>query len=656
MPQKKNVKFSFLLFIVLFSFKGYAQSNFNPFELFATYPKSQATKYRSANGAPGPDYWQNRASYKIDASIDTLTNVLSGKVAIEYTNNSPDALSSLWLQLDQNIYLENSRAAFVRGKTADGYTSGFQFKKVSVGKTANLQSAEGADYIISDTRMQIRLKTPMQPGETKYLFFDYSYSIPGLFGGRTNYFASENGNIYEIAQWYPRMCVYDDLYGWNTLPFIGTGEFYCEYGDFDYKVTVPKGMIVVGSGEVVNEEEVYTPTQFQRLQQARNSDKTVLIRTKDEVIAENNAWRRNKSKKKETVTWHFKMSNSRDVAFGASTSYILDAARINLPEGKKALAMSAYPVESYGDSAWSRSTEYMKGTIEHFSQMWSPYPYPVAVNEAGRAGGMEYPGLIFVGMRTRNKTLFWITAHEIGHTWFPMVVGSNERRHGWMDEGMNTFIDVYASDHFNRGEYAPKRDGEYAPKGGNPADEIVPWIADPNSPTMMNRADLVTGKYRHPFAYFKPAFGMILLREEILGEDRFDYAFKKYIENWSYKHPSPDDFFRTMENEAGEDLSYFWRQWFENNWLFDVAVDSVVANQGFSTIHLTNKEKSAYPVTLEVRYADGKVETMKLPVEVWFNGAHYSLRVHHSSPVQSVTLDPQKKLPDNNRENNTWRR
>lgn len=651
----KLYAFTFLLFCV---HAATAQSVFNAYELFAAYHKNTITPYRSANGAPGSAYWQNTVNYTIKASIDTNTNILTARVVIQYLNNSPDSLRSLWLQLDQNMYQKNSITSFSRGGTGGQFTKGYQFKSITVSKRIGSEKPEPADYIVSGTTMQLRLKRPLAPKETQWISIDYCYQIPGLFGGRTDVLSTENGKIYEVAQWYPRMCVYDDLNGWNTLPYIGTGEFYCEYGNFDYTLSLPKGMLVVGSGELVNEKEVYTPLQLQRLAKAKNSDQTILIRTKQEVDAENAAWRKNRSENIETVTWHFRMNNSRDVAFGASTAYILDAARINLPESKKALAMSAYPVESAGDNAWSRSTEYLKGAVESFSARWGSYPYPVAVNEAGSAGGMEYPGIVFDGWRAKGKTLFWVTAHEVGHTWFPMMVGSNERRHAWMDEGLNTFIDVYASDDFNHGEFAPKRDGEYAPGGGYPADEILPWIEDTKSPTLLERADLITGKYRHPFTYFKPALGLVILREEILGKQRFDYAFKTYIKNWWYKHPAPDDFFRTMENESGEDLSYFWRQWFENNWLFDVAVDSVVTDEqkGWSTIYLLNKEKSAYPLPAKIVYDDGSTASLTIPVEVWYAGAGYALRINHPAAIQEVIIDPEHQLPDRNRENNVWKK
>ncbi|MEO6812328.1 MAG: M1 family metallopeptidase [Ginsengibacter sp.] len=634
------------------------ESIFNPHELFAqNFYTKKGNEFRSANGAPGPKYWQNRADYILRASIDTIEIILKGLETISYTNNSPDALSSLWLQLDQNMYRKEARSKFYtsnfrRSKPADNqHTNGYQFETVTIeykGKTIK------ADYIINDTRMQIRLPNPLSSKEKINIHIQYQYSIPGSFGGRTDFFSTKNGKIYEIAQWYPRMCVYDDLEGWNTLPFLGSGEFYCEYGDFDYTVTVPAGMIVAGSGELQNEKEVLTPIQIERLNAARKSDKTIMIRSEKEVNSEAVKSRNNK-----LISWHFKMNNTRDVAFGASSSYMWDAARVNLPEGKKALAMSVYPVESAGEDAWGRATEYLKESIEYFSKKWFVYPYPVAVNEAGKAGGMEYPGIVFDGMNDKSEDLYWVTAHEIGHNWFPMIVGSDERRYPWMDEGFNTFIDVYAADEFNHGEYAPKRDGEYAPGKGNPANEIIPLLKDSTAPFMMARADMLTEKYRHPLVYFKPAFGLVLLREVVLGKDRFDYAFKKYIERWAYKHPSPDDFFRTMDNESGEDLSWFWKEWFYNNWQLDLAVQSVSYTWGDTKngvdITIANLQKMAMPFTLEIILKDGSKESWQLPVETWLQGYLQTVHFSTTQQVQSVIIDPENLLPDSDRTNNAWK-
>ncbi|WPV02766.1 M1 family metallopeptidase [Mucilaginibacter sp. cycad4] len=626
-------------------------SNYNPAEAFSPmFYTEKGNYFHSANGAPGPKYWQNRADYNLKVTLDTVSKTISGTVVINYVNNSPDALPYLWLQLDQNTYKQDARSNFFTDRTpsADQHTSGYQIESVSVD---NGDVIKPVPYIITDARMQVRLAHPLQKGAIK-LRIKYHYIIPGAFGGRTDYCDTKNGKIYEIAQWFPRMCVYDGSHGWDTLPFLGSGEFYLDYGDIDYQVTVPWDMIVAGSGELLNPKEVLTAKQITRLDQARNSDKTIMIRDLAEVNDP-----ASRPVNKGTLTWHFKMLNTRDVAFGASKAYIWDAARVNLPGGKKSLAMSVYPAESYGNDAWGRATEYLKKSIEYFSEKWFVYPYPVAINEAGIAGGMEYPGIVFDGITDKGSVLYWVTAHEIGHNWFPMIVGSNERRYAWMDEGLNTFIDIYASDAFNKGEYAPKRDSEYAPGGGNPADEIIPSLLDPQSPGIMTAPDAIPEKYRHPLTYYKPAFGLVLLREQILGKDRFDYAFKNYINQWAYKHPQPDDFFRSMENGAGEDLSWFWKGWFYNNWLMDIAlIDARYAGKDASkgiTINVVNKEQLPMPFTVEVKFKDGSKKRFYLPVETWLQYKQITYTLPTTQEAESVTVDPDNALPDLNRGNNS---
>ena len=306
-------------------------------------------------------------------------------------------------------------------------------------------------------------------------------------------------------------------------------------------------MLVAGSGELMNSEQVLTPAQRQRLTRARSSDTTVMIRSPQEVGDGERG-----SSPGDTRTWHYRMKSTRDVAFSASRSFVWDAARIRLREGRAALAMSFYPEESAGEGAWGRSTEYLKDAVERFSERWYPYPYPTAVNVAGGASGMEYPGMAFNGIKDRGKDLFWITAHEIGHTWFPMIVGFDERRDAWMDEGFNTFIDVYESADFAGGVYGPKRDSEYAQGGGNPVGrDPVGTLRSERAARSFQERDTISEKYRHPVTYFKAALGLVLLREQILGPERFDAAFRRFIRLWAFKHPKPSDFFRAMESEGG---------------------------------------------------------------------------------------------------------
>jgi hypothetical protein len=617
---------------------------YNPRETFAPFDTGQApTQYRSADGRPGPSYWQNRADYMIKAGIDPASHVLTGTVDIRYTNNSPLALDVLWLNLEQNRYKPDSRGILSGGTAPGGLTEGMSLDSV---KLVQGKSAVAVQPLVSGTRAQVTLPTPLKHGATATLRIAYHYTVPmDPWGGRTGWLNNAKGPIYSVAQWYPRMAVYDDIRGWDPLPYLAQ-EFYLEYGDFDYSVTVPANWIVVGSGELVNEAEVLSARERARLAEARKSDRTVMIRSASEIPG--------------SVTgrhsWHFKMRDSRDVAFAASPAFIWDAARMNLPGGRKGLAMSVYPPEA---KAWDRSTEYLKDAVERFSARWYPFPWPNAVNVAGPAGGMEYPALAFDDIDSAPKPTFWIAAHEIGHSWFPMTVGFNERRDAWMDEGFNTFIDVYESDDFNHGEYAPKRDSEYAQKGGNPVDEILPILADPDAPPILSRADTVIEKYRHPVSYFKSALGLVLLREQILGPERFDPAFRAFIAAWAIKHPTPADFFRFMDSYTGEDLSWWWNGWYAHNWQLDLAVAGIKpfpeknALKG-SFVTVEARDKLVMPVTLSVSFADGTSRDVKLPAETWIRQASTDVPIVGNSPVVRAVIDPEHKLPDRDRTNNVF--
>ena len=626
-------------------------AHFDPRQTFApfTYPQS-ATAYRSASGKPAPLFWQNHADYQIKAALDPVSRKLSGSEVISYTNHSPDSLDVLWLQLDQNRYRKDARGAFTDSFPKE-FTDGYTVASVEVEDAHGHQQA--VKWVISDTRMQIQLPEALKGnGDSLRVHIAWNYTVPGEFGGRTDVNPSKNGDIFEIAQWYPRMCVYDDLRGWDTAPYLNQ-EFYLEYGDFDYSVTVPSNMIVVGSGELLNPAEVLTKTEQQRLEQARHSDTTVMIRTAEEVTQPSS-----RPKQGGTLTWHFRIQNSRDVAFGASKAYVWDAARMNLPEGRTALAMSAYPVESAGNEAWGRATEYLKAATEYFSKQWYPYPWPVAINEAGTAGGMEYPAITFDDKSSRGSELHALIAHEIGHSWFPMIVGSNERRDAWIDEGFNTFIDVYEADHFNHGEYAPKRDNEYAPGNGSPGDQMAKVLSDSATPPMLIGADMVPEKYRHPITYFKSAYGLVLLREQIIGPERFDPAFRRFIATWAYKHPSPSDFFRFMESETGEDLGWFWRGWYQHNWQLDLAVQKVAYTDGDYRkgvdVTVANLDQLVLPATLEVVYDDGSKQDVRVPWETWQQHHGYVIHVGGAHRVKSATIDPAHALPDHDRSNNTF--
>lgn len=625
-------------------------NNYNPHEVFdPSFDFQPGTFYRSGSGAPGPAYWQNNADYKISAELNDKTNTIYGNVTILYTNNSPEKLTFVWLQLDQNRF----KPGYVFRPQNDtlNFQGGFNIKSV---KIKNDGAESDADYIITDTRMQIRLPHAIKAkGGVLKIYISYSFEIAPKGFGKSGFMNTGNGKIYDIAQWYPRMAVYDDLKGWNSLPFTGNGEFFLDYGSFDYNITVPWYMVVAGSGDLVNPDQVLTEIEIKRLDKAKKSDNTVFIIDSTEIGSPNS-----RPITEGTLTWHFKMEHTRDVSWAASKAFIWDAAKINLRNNKNCLAMSVYPIESSGRNAWGRSTEYLKRSIELYSKSWFEYPYPTAVNVAGPVGGMEYPGIIFCSWKAKNKTLWMLTTHEIGHNWFPMIVGSNERENAWMDEGFNTFINIYATDEFNHGEYAPKRDNEYAPKGGNPAQEIIPLLKNPEAPPIISYADAIPNKFVHPLEYYKTALGLVMLREDILGSKRFDYAFKSYINRWAFKHPSPEDFFRTINNSSGDNLNWFWKEWFYKKWNLDQRVDSVNYIKGDpkdgSIISIGNNNQMVMPVVLLIKQSNGKSEKINLPVEIWEKSGTFKFRYNSSSAIELIVIDPDKRVPDINRNNNSW--
>ena len=612
-----------------------------------------ATETRSASGQPGAKYWQNRADYQLTANLNDVKNEISGTAVVTYTNNSPDKLGFLWMQLDQNLFKKDSRGNAIiptkgsrngaKGETFDG---GYKISSVKVISTQNGKISEkSVDFTITDTRMQVDLPQDLNAnGASIKLKIDFSFTSPFYGSDRMGIQDTKNGKIFTVAQWYPRMCVYDDVKGWNTLPYLGAGEFYLEYGDLSVAITAPANHIVVCSGDLLNPSEVYTAEQQKRWATARNSDKTVAIRSEAEVTNANS-----RPAGKPTLTWKFKIENARDMAWASSSSFIIDAAKINLPSGKKSLAISAYPIESSGNNAWGRSTEYTKTSIENYSKRWYEYPYSVAINVAGNEGGMEYPAIVFCSWQDKNESLWGVTDHEFGHIWFPMIVGSNERLFAWMDEGFNTFINSLSAEDFNKGEYKqPKMDMHQM---GN-------FFTNPETEPIFTAPDGLKEANLGTLAYAKPGEGLVMLREHILGKDRFDKAFKTYINRWAFKHPTPDDFFRTIENVAGEDLNWFWRGWFINNWRLDQAIIKVkydkndAKNGVFVTID--NLEKMAMPVVVEFKTKSGQKSRINLPVEIWQRNKSWTFKYDSKEELESIVLDSDHVFPDINSQNNTW--
>ncbi len=605
------------------------------------------TTIRTGSGAPGRDYWQQRVDYVIRATLDTAANVVSGEERITYVNNSPDTLRYLWLQLDQNLFNSRSRGAFIFDQSSRfgtrGAEGGYTIERVSepaepAAKGRKASPPDPLPYLVNGTMMRVTLPTPLPP-RGRYAF-EVAWRFP--FGPNANRMGIErvdDGTVYEVAQWYPRLAVYDDVRGWNTEQYYGQGEFYLEYGSFDVRLTVPANMLVGATGTLRNPEAVLTAAQRERLALARRSDTTIAIRSVAEVAdpASRPASRTG------TLTWHFTADSVRDFAWAAARHFAWNAVGVN---GGRTVAMSFYPPSA--DSIWSQASAYAKFAIEYYSTEWLPYPYPYAVNVNGVEGGMEYPGIVFCANRTSPVGLFSVTDHEFGHTWFPMVVGSNERRYAWMDEGFNTFINHYSQQ---------RKFPELVQRRGSPG-SYVPFARSGVEQPAMTPADRVNPFTLGQVAYNKPAVGLILLRERILGAERFDAAFREYIRRWAWKHPTPADFFRTIEDAAGEDLSWFWRSWFYTTETLDQAVDSVVAGtmggQPVSRIYLRSAGPMVMPVDLELRYADGGTDSTSLPVEVWFGGSRYTYVVPGTRRLAGVTVDPRQAWPDVDRSNNAW--
>ncbi|SMO42593.1 M1 family metallopeptidase [Fodinibius sediminis] len=615
-------------------------------EAFVPYETGPSTIYRSASGASGAHYWQNSASYEMDVALHPEEHRVTTSMTIHYTNNSPQPLEFIWLKLDQNLFDDDSWGAKLTPYSGSRFGNrefdgGLTIKGITVRQGSESYRPETRTV---DTKMKIDLEEDLsaEGGEIS-LTIDYTFVIPEYGSDRLGRLETEEGLIYEVAQWYPRVAVFDDVQGWNIRPYLGAGEFYMDYGTFEYQISAPSEYIVVASGELQNPGEVLTREQQARWQEAQESDERVFIIKQEEVGTE-----ASRPRGAERLTWKYKIENSRDVAWAASKAFIWDAARINLPDGDQSLAMSVYPAESAGDTAWSRSTEYVKASIEFYSDYLSKYPYPTAVNVAGKVGGMEYPGIVFCSWKATEGSLWRVTDHEFGHIWFPMIVGSNEREHAWMDEGFNFFINGLSTNHFNSGEYHRETNARL----------LNNWLSSEASEPIMTAPDQIQPGNLGAVAYRKPALGLRILRNSILGEEAFDEAFTEYIDRWAYKHPTPDDFFNTMENVSGRELDWFWRGWFEKSWTMDQAVDSVTyvndePSEG-ALISISNNDRLVMPVVIKITQENGREEILELPVQVWHRGDSWTISYDSSSRIQRIEIDPRREFPDVNPENNRW--
>lgn len=619
-------------------------------DIFAQLDLPTGTEMRLGSGAPGPDWWQQRCDYDIDATIDPEARRLEASMTVTYHNNSPHELEFIWLQLEQNLFRPDSLGTMSR---TPGSVMSTDLGAFDGGYTLGSVTSEGEELEMSvyDTLARVDLDAPIMPGESFEFELDFGFNMPPHLR-RMGAEEVEQGTIFEYAQWFPHVTKYDDVHGWNTLPYIGNGEFYTDFGDYEVSITVPRGFIVEATGELTNPGDVLSEEVIGRLDIARQSEDTVLIVRPEEVGTQSFH-----PEGEGSLTWSFSADNIRTFAFATSDAFIWDACTATITdldgEERAVLCQSLYPKEAeawYWDRQFpdrpGGSTQYIKHSIEFYSDWLYPYPYNEMSNINGAEGGMEYPGIVFCGAKTNDQGLFGVTDHEVGHNWYPMLVNTDERRYMWMDEGFNSFINMYSNADFY-GEMRFRRGG---------AQRLTPVMNGDNPQSSNTPADRHWPRWVGTLNYSKPAWALYLLREVVLGPERFDAAWKTYTHRWAWKHPQPADFFRSMEDASGTDLSWFWRGWLLSSATLDQGVADVSEiDDSRSGITLVNLSDMVMPVMMDVTFDDGSTERMDLPVEIW--GAANTWRVPVATEERSIVrveLDPDGMYPELTRENNVW--
>jgi len=681
-------------------------------------------EYRSGSGAPGPKYWQQQADYIISVELNDDNQSITGSETITYHNNSPDVLKYLWLQLDQNIISnENTLKATETDKVVDSaaaksyatkvsdFEGGYNIKSVKDG------SGKALPFFINNTMMRVSLPQPLKSGEKYSFSIDYSYNIVdrNIFRQRSGleYFPEDGNYVYTIAQFFPRMCVYDDYDGWQNKQFLGTGEFALPFGDYKVRITVPSDHMVAASGVLQNPREVLSKTELERFEQAKTSFGKPVI-----IVTEQEAMRKEKTRSKQKKTWEFHADNVRDFAFASSRKFIWDAQAVRIG-GKTPLAMSFYPKE--GNPLWEEeSTKAVKNTLEVYSRMTIDYPYPVAISVHTASIGMEYPMICFNFGRPNKdgsysslvkQGMIGVIVHEVGHNFFPMLINSDERQTPWMDEGINSFVQLITE---------LERYPDINWTRGKPSAIVNYMKGDPSlmRPLMTNSEQIVQLGAEQ---YSKAATALYILRETVMGKELFDLAFKEYSERWAFKHPMPADFFRTMEDASAVDLDWFWRGWFYTTDVNDQTLESVKwfkvqtdksrlenkdvqARQGDLTsgtadgddfsdgpqpLHLRQTDPRLYgeflsrvddnqligklqdkniyemtiankgglvmPVVIEWTYKDGSKEVEKIPAEIWrLNEDRVTKVFVKDKEVVKVVLDPSLETADINIQDNIF--
>ncbi len=583
--------------------------------------------YRTMDGQPGPQYWQQRCDYRIECSLDAQKHELSGKEYVKYYNNSPQTLRYLWVQLDQNQHSAQNVLHHAHPHKVNNNMNDRAMRMLETWtefgdfghRIGSVRDAKGAPlkHFIDNTVMRIELPQPLAPGQQFEFQVDWKYilidRINNLAFGRGGYeyFAKEDNYLFTMTEWYPRMCVYSDFEGWQSDQFTGTGEFALNFGNFEVKITVPDDYVVGATGVCQNYNKMLSATELQRWNKAQKSDKPVEIVTLAEAKATESA-----AKSTRTQTWHYKAENVRDFAWTASRKFVWDAMAVDNGEGNKVMCMSYYPKEAY--PIYNRySTKAVAHTLKTYSKFSIPYPYPTAISVEAQ-NGMEYPMICFNPGRAEEDGTYaesdknaalTVIFHEVGHNYFPMIINSDERQWAWFDEGLNTFMQYLAEqewdNNYDSGEGPPHKITEYMAR---PKDKLEP---------IMTNSENIVDYFGN--AYRKPATALNILRETVMGRDKFDYAFKEYCRRWAFKHPTPADFFRTMEDASGMDLDWYWRGWFFGTDAVDMSMDSIAWKQVDMDNDpkrredtFENKEEAPFTTLTQTRYRE---QTKAFPVE-----------------------------------------
>jgi hypothetical protein len=599
---------------------------------------------RTRTGKPGPRYWQQWADYRLEAELNPISKRLTGKGSVTYYNRSPDALKEVYVQLLHNIFAPNSR----HNTDVPWQVEGIELDRVAV-QGQELQKVEGdaPGYKVDGTVMRIQLPRTLPPGGSVAFDFAWKLRIPPDGAPR----GGQDGEVFYINYWYPQIAVYDDINGWQIDQYLGNAEFYMGYGNYDVALTVPAGWLVDATGRLQNPAEVLSSQTRERLDSAARAPGIVHVVTD----LDREPGRATTAGTNGKLTWRFRAEKVRDVAWATSARYLWDATNAAVGDATgdgrpdTSAIYSFYRPEQRRISHWDESARDARYSIEFFSRYLAPYPYPhmTAVDGPTSCGGMEYPMMTCIGGQWDTLGLYEVITHEIGHMWFPMVVGSDEKRYAWMDEGLTQFDQSQSMDDFFKGFDDEARNRKNYLDIAQMGSEVE----------LMHHGDRYPTYASYGVAsYYKPASVLVALRA-VLGAETFHKAYTEYIRRWSYKHPSPYDFFHTFEDVSGKDLSWFWRTWFFETWKLDQAIDTVTTAGDSLEVIVENRGRAPMPVFLAVTRVNGRVDQVTIPVDVWFAGdRRHAIRIAREPMVKSIEIDTRKEFPDLDRTNQVWPR